>query len=154
MEPGSLTYIFLLKFFFLGSVPIIIIAIVTHAVMEKRLILETVSATLWGCFWMTQAISHGAVCQCSWAAAAACCKVRSRFPGTSHPAPALPVLAVESWLGKKLTLPKCDGLFCLFSSLFQLTMGSDEWVHTQMEREEQNAWKRAGELDQPPGCSY
>lgn len=46
MKPRTLTYIFLLKFFFLGSVPIIIIAIVTPAVMEKRLILETISAAL------------------------------------------------------------------------------------------------------------
>lgn len=90
MEPSSLTYIFLLKFFFLGSVLIVVIAIVTPAVMEKRLILRTVSAALWGWFWMTQAISHGALCQCSWAAATACCscKVWSCFPGTSHPPPA------------------------------------------------------------------
>jgi len=59
--------------------------------MEKRLILETVSAALWGCVWMTQAVSHGAVCQRGRAAGTAsccCCEVWSRSPGTSRPPPA------------------------------------------------------------------
>lgn len=37
LEPRSLTCIFLLQFFFLGSVPVIIIAIVAPAVMEKKI---------------------------------------------------------------------------------------------------------------------
>lgn len=146
LEPRSLTYIFLLQFFFLGSVPVIVIAIVTPAVMEKRLILATVGAALWGCFLSDAGCFSWCSLPVQLSCSRCCCKVRFCFLGTSGPSPVCQRWQSRANWAESSPYQNGKGLvfYCVFSSPFQLTMGSDEWVRAQMEGEEQNASKRAG----------